>query len=85
MAQPAQEPVAWIDSGDLRGVCQGNSGWVHPDDQGRMVPLYTAPQPTSDVERDAARWRTACTLWYATKEDADLHADRMIAAMKGKP
>ena len=34
------EPIAWADGGDLRGVAQGNSGWMHPEDQGRMIPLY---------------------------------------------
>ena len=41
-----QEPVAWIDGGDLRGVFNGNSVWVHAEDQGRMIPLYLPPAPT---------------------------------------
>ena len=54
-ALKAQEPVAWIDVGDLRGVCNGNGGWVHPEDQGRMVPLYAAPVPSAEVERLTAQ------------------------------
>ena len=45
LASPPEEPVAWIDGGDLRGVGNGNSVWVHPDDQGRMIPLYRKNAP----------------------------------------
>jgi hypothetical protein len=40
LASPPAEPVAWVDVGDLRGLGNGNSTWVHPEDQGRMIPLY---------------------------------------------
>ena len=57
-ALKASEPVAWIDAGDLRGIMQGNSAWAHPEDQGRMIPLFTTPQPASeDVESAYMRGR----------------------------
>ena len=41
--QVEQEPVAWIDGSDLRGIVNGNSAWAHPENQGQMLPLYLAP------------------------------------------
>ena len=51
------EPVAWIDGGDLRELCNGNdrqySLWC--EDQGRMVPLYAAP-PESNKDNEPVAW-----------------------------
>ena len=40
-----QEPVGWVDGGELRALSNGNSVWLNPDDQGRMVPVYLAAAP----------------------------------------
>ena len=63
-----QEPVGWVDGGDLRALSNGNSVWLNPDDQGRMVPVYLAhgAQPAlmakleaAEKERDALRSKIA--------------------------
>lgn len=41
----SQEPIGYLDESDLRGLVQGNAVWLHPENQGRMVRVYTAPQP----------------------------------------
>ena len=41
-AMEKQEPVGWVDGGELRALSNGNSVWLNPDDQGRMVPVYLA-------------------------------------------
>ena len=40
-----QEPAGWLDESDLRELGYGNSVWLNPDDQGRMVPVYLAAAP----------------------------------------
>ena len=49
-AQPA--PIGWLDAGDLRALRQGNAVWLHPEDQGRMVPVYSAAAaPEATIHR----------------------------------
>ena len=45
-----QEPVGWVDGGDLRALSNGNSVWLNPDDQGRMVPVYLAAAPKPEAK-----------------------------------
>lgn len=91
------EPVAWIDGGDLREVCNGNSRYVHCDNQGRMVPLYTHPQTdlTAEVERlkskefDWAKLNAKLTdriaeLEAQDTEMCDVHAQLLVEHGKAK-
>ena len=45
LAQPAQEPVAWVNIGNLQGLTLGHYSHVeiYTDESAGRTPLYTAP------------------------------------------
>ena len=88
---PQQEPVAWkwrYKDGELSSVafdtqeqCESNSDGV----AGEAVPLYTAPQPTENLNCKSNQKRLA-TLWGYVKQDLAHHplTDEQIVAVANK-
>ena len=78
LAQPEQEPVAWVHAGALEAMINSGDGYTHiyPSKQiGASVPLYTTPPQRKPLTPERIN-----LLWYEVKGLSEPFARAIEAA-----